>query len=283
MEYSQAYSEFVAGAIPRAKKDPAAAIPLVAGAALQSNKIHSIHSEADGFVYYIAVSSHALASEPGFRTPLAAALPGHPEHQGDGAYQLDLGAYSAVVIKNGSSMRYLFNTSDAIDSALELEDCRVFNVNQAYPWVFESHMSLSQQAGQRVGTSVLRLASVWAVLFAAIGSAAMVYDSWESANKDAGKGLNQLNGIFSGSAIEQPMMTNLAAMQKVSAVAVKAGGWIERYKNISGKEEYVAWLPAWVSRDYIEALGADVKTEYDREVNMVVAYKGVWKKKEQGK
>lgn len=275
MDTNTLYAELIAGALPRAKTKPEQAIPLMAGAALHTPRIHFVSAMDADTVYYLAMPSRNLASAPGFQTPLAAAFPGHPNHQGDGAYLLELGPHSAVVIKQGPSLRYLYNTIEAIELALTLEALPVFSVSQCEPWGLDSMPGLLQNAGHQLGNWVTRIALGWtaAAMLVAIGS--MSYNAYRATEQQRATAKTQLNTLLDDAALVQPMTNAVAGLQRLSAVTVKAGGWVEHYRLVGADESYVVWLPAWISRDYIESLGTDVKTNYDREKNLVRAHKGV--------
>lgn len=277
MDANLLYAELIAGALPRAKTKPEQAILLMAGAALQTPRVHFVSVRDDTAVYYLAMPSRSLSSEPDFRTPLAAALPGHPDHQGDGAYLLELGPHAAVVIKQGATLRYLYNTLDAIEMALALDSLPIYSVSQFEPWRLDSMPGLMHHAGHQLGAWVTRVAMGWSAVTLLVALGAMSYNAYRATDQLAATAKTQLNSLLESTAMVQPMTDTLAGLQRLSAVTVKAGGWLERYRITGTDEVFVIWLPAWISRDYIEALGPDVKTNFDREKNLVRAYKGTLK------
>lgn len=274
MDVNLLYAELIAGALPRAKTKPEQAILLMAGAALQTPRVHFVSAMDDTTVYYLAMPSRSLASAPDFRTPLAAAMPGHPKHQGDGAYLLELGPHAAVVIKQGANLRYLYNTLEAIEMALALDSLPIYSVGQFEPWRLESLPGVMQHAGHQLGNWVTRIAMGWSAGALLVALGAMSYNAYRATDQHAATAKTQLNTLLESTALVQPMTDTMAGLQRLSAVTVKAGGWLERYRIAGADEGYLLWLPAWISRDYIEALGPEVKTSFDREKNLVRVYKG---------
>lgn len=280
MNLNLIYAELVAGTLPRAKTKPEMAIPLAAGAALHTPRVHFVSSVEESALFYIAAPSRVMASNPGFKTELAAALPGHPAHQGDGAYFLELGAHAAVIIRQGASVRYLYNSLDAVEAALQFESVPVIQVRDAEPWALASMASRAQESGNLVGQWLTKVATIWTLAATLVFGGALSFSTYQNAARQSDAAQNQLNGLLAQAALSQPMAETVAKLQRLSAVAVKAGGWIARYRMNGRDESYLIWLPAWVSRDYIDELG-DAKTELDREQNMVRAYKGKLKEQKQ--
>lgn len=78
---------------------PTEAIWHTASIALDTEKICFVYSLADEGVYFIAAPAKDFLGKNDSASPLASALPGNPEHKGDGAYICSIGGnlYSVVI------------------------------------------------------------------------------------------------------------------------------------------------------------------------------------------
>ena len=72
-----------------------------------------------------------------------------------------------------------------------------------------------------------------------------------------------------------PLSEQIARMQRVSALVVRAGGWIEEYEVRKGTEKFVLMMPAWITRDYIDALGPKIEADQSADENLVRISLGV--------
>ena len=85
--------------------NPSEAIWHTSSVALDTEQICFIYSLADDGVYFVAAPAISFLKHPVSTTPLAAALPGNPGHQGDGAYITPIGSnLFAVTIKGADSL-----------------------------------------------------------------------------------------------------------------------------------------------------------------------------------
>jgi hypothetical protein len=81
------------------------AAALAAASVLGCDSVALVCTRAQGEVWYLACPAADLASHPDAETSLAAALPGAPGHEGEGAYLCDLaGGLKAVVVKHSDNL-----------------------------------------------------------------------------------------------------------------------------------------------------------------------------------
>ena len=99
-----------------------------AAAILGTEQLAVICSRVKGDIWYLAVPAVDLASHPNSASPLAAALPGMAQHEGDGAYTSDLGpGLQAVVVKKGPVLHSYVGTPTLVRRFIELEDVKAIH------------------------------------------------------------------------------------------------------------------------------------------------------------
>ncbi len=267
----QLHSNLIAGSVPRASSHPAAAAQLAAQVALDTERIHLLSCLSETHVFYFAAPSRELTSGL-TSTPLAAALPTHPAHQGDGCYVHYLGSDAALVVKDGDTLNALFNDRDAIQSAIESHDLPVYDVAElaAQPWALETQAGILKKSGDIWAHRILLAASAWAVVAAVAGAGLLTATGFNDKTSDIHA--QQSQELINRVQLSQPVYKDLAALHQVNAVILNSGGWLESYKSEGGRVSYAARLPVWTSKKTIEELGPQVHSEYDeQEENIFVS------------
>jgi len=265
------YQNMVAGRIAVVKGKAEKSVQYTAASALQAERIHVVISERDGFAYYLAVASSILASEPNFKSELAAALPTHENHRGDGIYVCYANGVGTAIVFSGERFEYYFSESEAIADLIETEGLSVFDVSAAVGWALTSAVGRNESAGQQFGFLLARFAVGWLFVLVIILVGLHVASYFTKALSSA-----EITAAYAVATKQiettQPLANDLANIEKVSNVAIKSGGWIEKFElKDGGDPSYRLSLPQWVSKDYVDALGAGVKTEFDRVSDRVVA------------
>lgn len=267
------HTHITGGSLPRpaGKADAEQAVLLAAQEALDTNRVHLLTRHTDTHLLFLAAPSREL-TDGVTTTPLAAALPGHPGHRGDGCYVVYDGADAAVAILRGDTLRVVVNSTDAIDAVLTAEELPVHDVSTAAPWRLETARGRAQRAGGVWAGRLQAVATVWAlgasVAAAALFVAAGVRDT------AAAQQAQQLQALTAQLQLAQPLAADLAALQQVSALAVQTGGWLERYRHDGKAVSYTLRLPQWVAKATVDALGPEVRTEHDRAAGNIVARLG---------
>lgn len=273
------YGDFIAGSLPLSKENPSDVIALVAGTSLHTNRIHQIHTIDNNQIFYLAIPSMSLASSPDFKTPLAAALPGHAEHKGDGAYIVYIEENAAAVIRSGISLRYLFNTAEAVEAACESADIPVYNVTDSdQSWPMISAASMAYLASRSLNALVLKWAISWGFVCFIFYTVLTAYSAVVEGGNPVVRDQQKIEDVLNSAAMQQPVAQAASRIHAISSVAIKAGGWIDYYTLESGKEEYLVWLPSWTSREHIEAFSG-ASTEYNKTKNLIMVHKGPIKNK----
>lgn len=263
------YLKLIAGSVPDHSQGMVDdSIRLLAQEALGANEIHYVRSPnpVNGRYHYLALPSASLASEMSPVTPLAMALPGHPEHQGPGIYVLDVRQYLVAVIFDGSQMDLVCNEHSIVAEFLADQGLAQIEVPAtAVAWRFESAETKRNQLVEAVSLRVVRYSLTALTIFALLGGCLMAADGWLTA-KVANN--NQATAEALASALKtiqvgSPLSKAMAHYEKKSAVAVRAGGWVDSYLYRDGKESFRFFVPTWISPDYQQALGDKVSADRD--------------------
>lgn len=214
-------------------------------------------------VYFIAMPSRHI--EPGIEpaTPLLYALPAHPQHKGDGIYRLSHLGRSHIAVKTGNQFRVMSNYDEVIDDFIGLQNLPVYILNGVVPERLYRLPELYRQAIEKFNRPMQWIAIAGIVLGTLLTGAAKLYEATQIEIPDyVTPALKRAEVLAQEIKTTQPLVSHLSRFDTVSAVAIRAGGWIEHYSvNAAGQESFHIMLPEWVSRDYIEALGPQVVTD----------------------
>jgi Tfp pilus assembly protein PilE len=135
--------------------NPLEAIWHTSSVALDTEQICFIYSLSDDGVYFIAAPALTFLHKKNTTSPLAAALPGNEQHQGDGAYICPIGSsLYAVAIKGVESLSCYIG-----DKATVLQ----FAANQPQFWIETNNQpwySLTQYKQQETVTLMTQLSIV---------------------------------------------------------------------------------------------------------------------------
>ncbi|MES2830365.1 MAG: hypothetical protein V4695_00035 [Pseudomonadota bacterium] len=272
--FDSAYTSMIAGAIPLHSGDVDKTVFMIAQDVLGTAKMHLLVATdpASQMVYYFAAPSVAFTSIAVFATPLAAALPSHPQHQGDGIYFLQDVNLAVAVEKTRDQIRVVANSNEAMaDWLAERPEMPLYRVEEYEAWAMESIPGAYRRLADGISLRTAKYSSVIAVVSLLVYFIASLGTSIQSAAADKS---NQAHMAAINSAVTKidfvsPMSQQVARMQRVSALVVRAGGWIEEYEVKDGTEKFVLMMPAWITKDYIDALGPKVEADQANEENLV--------------
>ncbi len=267
------YSAMMAGSVINHSGDVEKSIFLITREVLHTDKLHTLVGLApDGLhAYFFALPSAALHDTGMFETPLAAALPGHPDHRGEGVYLLERETFSCAVIKDGEKFQCLTNKADVVLNYIHDLNLPVHNVEQAKPWALESAAGRYRRMADQFSARTIKIGAAITVAAAVIGLGAMVTEGVMAAQlkSDNAKTAEQLNSVVMKIEHASPLSRQLAQFQKVSSTVVRAGGWIDAYEMKGNTESFAVSLPEWVTQDYINALGTGTKADKDTANNII--------------
>ena len=272
--FDSAYGNMIAGAIPLHTGNIDKSVFMVAQDVLGTAKMHLLIDTdvTSRMVYYFAAPSAAFASIPVFSTPLAAALPTHPQHQGDGIYFLQDVNLSVAIEKTRDQLRLIANTTDVMAEWLtEQVELPVYQVDGYQAWTMGSVPAAYRRIADGISLRAAKYSSyvgITALLIYGITSVGIsVFNA--RADKSNESQMNAVNETVSKIDFVSPLSQQVARMQRVSSLVVRAGGWIDEYEVKNGNERFVLMMPAWITRDYIDALGPKVEADQTSDENLV--------------
>ncbi|EGF30593.1 hypothetical protein IMCC9480_1207 [Oxalobacteraceae bacterium IMCC9480] len=278
--FDSAYAGMIAGAIPLHSGDIDKSVFMVAQDVLGTARMHLLVAvdRDSSMVFYFAAPSSAFTSLPAFSTPLAAALPGHPQHRGDGIYFLPDVSLSVAVEKTRDHIRLIANTPEVMADWLAGQNERaVYPVEDNEAWAMEAIPAAYRRIADGISLSTSRYSVVVAAiaLLVYVGAAIGISVLNASADKSSQAHMKAINNAVTRIDFVSPLSQQLARMQKVSALVVRAGGWIDEYKVRNGDEKFVLMMPAWITRDYVEALGPRVIADQTGDDNLIRVAQGM--------
>ena len=272
--FDSAYGSMIAGAVPMHGGDVDKTVFMMAQDVLGTPRMHLLVAVdvASATVYYLAAPSSAFTSIPLFATPLAACMPTHPQHQGDGIYFLQDINLAVAVEKERDQIRLIANSSDAMREWLaERSDQPVYRVEDSEAWTMESVPGAYRRLADGISLRTAKYSTVIAVVGLLIYGAASLGVSVQDASADQSNQANMraINDAVTRIDFVSPLAQQVARVQRVSALVVRAGGWIEEYEMKDGTEKFVLMMPAWITKDYIDAFGARVEADQSTDENLV--------------
>lgn len=271
------YTHMIGGSFPHGDTvDPARTVLLIAEDLLGTQQVHLTTAVGDGTVYYLAVPSKALASHAEFACPLAAALPGHPGHAGDGAYVHWMQSHAAAVLRRGTELNLLVGLAEEVMDAIKAAELVTIDVSQAPGEVLRApswhYRMLATRAANYTSTLSLAVLGLAGVTYLA-SQALIGYVSAGEATR-AQTLATQANAAIEAAQLTQPLGKQVHRITALSTLVVKTGGWIDGYQVTNGSgERFVISLPSWVTADVIREMGDGVRTELQAADNLVWAIK----------
>lgn len=273
-EFEHCYSGLIAGCLPTHSGNVEQSLLYILQDHFQTKQFQYVTSQHADHIFYIAQRSDALTNLAEFATPLAAAFPDHPDHRGDGIYQLTNELLSAVIIKKGNSLQAMTHSKALIDAELSVIELPTFDATEASPSVLRSMTSRDRLIADRLSAITTKFSFYAATLFVCIGLAShatSVYFDTKVENSKL-KTSEEITDVLTKIEHASPLSEQVARYQQVAATVIRAGGWIDEYQFKDGKESFSVSLPEWVTQDYIKALGTGAVAEKDP-VNNVIRVK----------
>lgn len=266
--FEEVFGQMVAGTLPMASGDPLASVALVVRDLLGTDAVHAVIAADPKArrVHYFAVPSRLLHSTPNLSLPLTAAIPGHPAHEGDGAYVMHSAPVSAAAILRNGELRLVVNEASLVEALIAEAGVPAFDVGALETgWRMISRRAEIQRVADRTSALVARGAGAMAIV-AAVGYVALAASAaWLEAGRELAASPAQheamLREALNRIQLTSPLTEQLGRLQGISAVTVRAGGWIDTYQVEKGSEHYRLVLPEWVTRDYLQSLDNNVRAD----------------------
>lgn len=248
----------IAGARKYGSVQPKIAAFEALATALGTESIAMITKVVGDKVHYVGSSATYFVNQGLASSPILSVLSGP-----DGAYILDEVSYSILVVKEGDDYDTYSATLDQVRHAASergLEPIVLSDEAELGRWETISYEQAKNS--HRINKRISLLTGLGAIaLFAAWGGMAATqgYFTQTAYNYDL-SAQNQIAGVIRTIPTYQPVDVVLSEMSIAKAVAVKSGGWINRFEVQDNRTGLDMMMPAWVTDEYIKPLGR-VKTD----------------------
>lgn len=253
--------QVVAGAKPFGSAEPREAAFNALAYTLQSESIVLIYRVVDDMVHYAGAPTTHFRNKGSTETPLYSVLGAE-----DGAYIIDEQSYSILIIKEGEDYRTYPGTYDkareackreGYDDAIEINSESDLETNSWESITFDDAKQ-SFETNRKITTRALLITALCSVIW--VGMSGAIGTLKQSAYNYDLSAKNKIAKAIDSIPTYQPVDSVLADLSVAKSVAVKSGGWINRFDvrdNLTGLD---LSMPSWVTRDYIAPLG-QVKAE----------------------
>jgi len=230
----------IAGRIPAGRGNDAEQAAAAAASLLGTDHVAVVQRRWQGAIWYLAAPAADLASHPCAASVLAAALPGAPGHEGDGAYSTALAAgLQAVVVKQGEALHGFVGTPALAERFARLEGATVTHVcrGEGAPWQVPLAAALRRQGHLQTAMAASGL------LMAVLGALAWLWAAHDGAAQAAQReALMQEQQAALAEAqrlLEPPAYPKaLADLQRAVAQAAREQGALVKFEHAQGRS---AW------------------------------------------
>lgn len=211
-----------------------------ASVVLGTPQLACISARAGDNIWYICAPAADLASHTQSSSPLAAALPGAPGHQGDGAYILDLSEnLQAVLVKQKNSLSSFVGTPVMVQRFITLEGLKESFPcpGDGLPWRF-AHDAVVRRDGRLQNTVTL---SALAVTVVACGTwlwAAYQRTPQETLRAQLQKEHNAALAIAVRAMTPAAYPPALEHLNKAVSQTIKSGGALVQFEHKNGRSNW---------------------------------------------
>lgn len=230
----------VAGRVSAGRGRELDAAIAAASVVLGTQQLACISSRVDDNIWYLCAPAADLASHTQSSSPLAAALPGAPDHQGDGAYTVDLATdLQAVVIKQGDSLRSFVGTTTMVQRFITIEGLKepFPCAGAGLPWRF-AHDGVVRREGQ-----LQNIITLGGLLVTVVACGIWLWAAYHRAPQEAisAKLQQEHNAAL---AVAVRAMTPpayppaLEHLNKAVSQTIKSGGSLVQFEHKSGRSSW---------------------------------------------
>lgn len=230
---------FISGYLPAVRGNAREAVSHAAASLLGVDQVAIVYTSANGSFWYLAAPAADLASHPGATTALAAALPGNPQHEGEGAYTLDLnGGLQAVVVRQNDRLHCYVGTSAMVNRFIALENAKAVHpcTDAGQAWEFSAALSSLRNFRLSLGLTIS------GIIVASIASAAWLWASFAERDLDEARArFEQQNKTLFQAALGRDRTSYpkaLEHLQRAIEQAIKEKGVLQQFED---KDGHASW------------------------------------------
>jgi hypothetical protein len=263
-------TEIIGGCCPRVAGAEEDLVWNAAAEACDTERIHLVWSATEDRVWYLAVRSQDLASNPNTWCPFASLLPGMKEaNSAPVCYTFFSDETATLMVVTEDNLQIFRGTTLVIRAkaermsrelanapVIELVPDRIMQLTPA-PWY---SLSLFENRARRILAGIaVATALVFATLsfvvwlFASLELIAARHNLSETLMRTESKSMDMMNMVETLHA--SPMRTELAKFAELNDGLLAVNGFLEVYEVRSGKTRWRAVVPSNVTADRISALG----------------------------
>jgi hypothetical protein len=226
-----------------------------ASVVLGTQQLACISSRVGDNIWYLCAPAADLASHTQSSSPLAAALPGSPDHQGDGAYILDLAEdLQAVVVKQKSSLSSFVGNPVMVQRFITLEGLKEsFSCpGNGLPWRF-AHDAVVRREGR-----LQNIITLSALFVTVVASAIWLWEAYQRAPQEALRAkLRQEHNAALAIAVRAltpaAYPPALEHLNKAVSQTIKSGGALVQFEHKNGRSTWSLNVDDSIVTDTAEA------------------------------
>ncbi|HVY12994.1 MAG TPA: hypothetical protein VHB73_05455 [Alphaproteobacteria bacterium] len=263
--------EMIGGSSPQVKGDEEQLAWQAAAEACDSERLHFIWRAHEGRVWYLAVRSQDLASHPKSWCPLGALLPGQPDaHEPPVIYTYYSTEAATIMAVDKEGMQLIRGTASIVRAKVErmardMGGAEVFDlvpdeILKLKPVNWDS-LSLLEERARRflamalVGAGLVVIIGaffVWFLASVSLMTSRADLSDLRTRTQTASMQLQQSATILRTS----EMREQIAAFNRVNENLVDLQGWLKLYQIQDGRVKWWAEVPASLTSQPIQAIGA---------------------------
>jgi hypothetical protein len=246
--------------------------------AADSERLHYVWSVKDGMLWYIAVQSADLSSHATSWCPFAALLPGMPQAEESPVIYMHVADEASMIMSVGQTTLQVHRGANMIIQAKaeriahDLGGARIINLMPDYvdklePVQWRSASLLEDKARRFMATVAagigIVIASVAFVIWVLSGLATLgISHSVEESKIKAAQASQDL--LQQATTLRVSTLRNqIAKFVDVNDGLIKVGGWLQEYKIDKNKVGWIAVVPAGITSEKINEIGAKTKEVTD--------------------
>lgn len=232
---------------------------------MQTDTVAVIHTVADGMVHILFARSTEFPSDPAqdeYGCALAAALPGHREHRGDGVYIISSHNGLAAVRTVANTVRSFHGDAELVHAWAADQALPIHQLDDATGSKWQLPLYQREQRSNRLAFA-LSLSGLAFAIFTGFNISDLLSRNAEAERETARirndtrtyeAELRQELGRVSG----QPALATVGRLYSLSRIAPETGGTLTLFRVRGGEIEWTAEVPDWVTNAQIDSYGPSI-------------------------